>query len=77
MFVHLVTEVWVSSDPEGGSSDDPLAVFASLADAETYVWSMEEKAPENWAVKAGMGTLHYFVMTMPMIEENAKVEDYA
>ena len=42
-----------------------------------YVWSMEEKAPDNWAVKAGMGTLHYFVMTMPMIEENAKVEDYA
>jgi len=68
MFVYLVTEVWVASDPEGGSTDEYVEVFASMADADTFIWRMEEKAADNWAVKAGMGSLHYFVMEMKVNE---------
>ena len=63
MFVYVVSEVW---HPHASQGDDEkiMEIFAHMADAETYVWRMEEKAPSNWAVKNNMGTLHYFVVEM-------------
>ena len=77
MFVHVVTELWVATDPEGGSTDDVLAVFASAKDAESLVWRMEKAAPNRYEVEAGWGTYRYYVTAMLVIPENAKVKDYA
>ena len=77
MFVHIVTEVWVPKAYNQSSEEVMLAAFADMGEAETYVWQMEERKDANWAVKADMGTLHYFVNTMTVIEKDSKVEDYA
>ena len=77
MFVHVVTELWVATDPEGGSTDDVLAVFASAKDAESLVWRMEEEAEHRYDVKAGYGTYRYYVTALPVIPEDAEVKDYA
>lgn len=77
MFVHVVTELWVATDPEGGSTDDVLAVFASAKDAESLVWLLELEAPNRYDVEAGWGTYRYSVTAMPLLPENEEVKDYA
>lgn len=77
MFVHIVTEVYEPRDFFVTCDEVTLAVFADLAEAETYVWQMEEREATHRAVLSGMGRLHYFVNTMTVIEKGSKVEDYA
>ena len=65
MFVHVVTEVWRGSNPEGHTDGQVIAVFASMGDAESFVWDAEESHGDSFA---------YFVSAMPVVPENGKVE---